>query len=94
MLNEGHIEARSHIEACPRRIIHIDMDAFYAAVEQRDRPELRGRPVAIGSASDRGVVLTTREQAKKLLREQLTGPSLVDELVADRREAAHRDDTA
>ncbi|MBL5975317.1 MAG: AbrB/MazE/SpoVT family DNA-binding domain-containing protein [Candidatus Leucobacter sulfamidivorax] len=44
--------------------------------------------------TDRGVVLTTREQAKKLLREQLTGPSLVDELVADRREAAHRDDTA
>jgi len=44
--------------------------------------------------TDRGVVLTTREQAKKLLREQLTGPSLVDELVADRRETARRDDTA
>ncbi|MCB2054962.1 MAG: DNA polymerase IV [Geminicoccaceae bacterium] len=63
-MNEGHIEARSHIEACPRRIIHIDMDAFYAAVEQRDRPELRGRPVAIGSASDRGVVLTASYEAR------------------------------
>ena len=33
-----------------RKIIHIDMDAFYASIEQRDNPELRGRPIAVGHA--------------------------------------------
>ena len=43
-----------------RKIIHIDMDAFYAAVEQRDRPELRGKPIAVGRPEERSVVATAR----------------------------------
>ena len=54
------------VEKMQRKIIHIDMDAFYAAVEQRDFPEYRGRPVVVcGNPKQRGVVATCSYEARK-----------------------------
>ena len=64
-------------ESAQRKIIHVDMDCFYAAVEMRDNPSLRNVPIAIGGSSDRrGVISTCNYPARRLAFAPLCPPRM------------------
>lgn len=73
-----------------KKIIHIDMDAYYASVEQLDHPDLRGKPIAVGGGSERGVVSAASYEARKFgVRSAMAG-ALAKKLCPDLIFVKHR----
>src|SRR5215467_10561500 len=80
MGTEERAESFSGEAGRSRKIIHIDMDAFYASVEQRENPEPRGKPVAVGGSRERGVVAATSYEARKFGAHSVRRPSHVPQV--------------
>lgn len=75
-----------------RKIIHVDMDAFYASVEQLDNPDLKGKPIAVGGGSKRGVISAASYEARKFGVKSAMSGRLAEKLCPDLIFVRHRFD--
>ena len=67
------------------KVIHVDMDSFFSSVEQRDNPELKGKPIAVGHDAERGVVSTASYEARRFGVHSAQSHQVAKRLLADRK---------